>query len=228
MSDVTLDLDWFRCPHGYRIVRAGEVQSQMPNPDDLWIVPKSEERISYRPLEKYDLLYVAFANVKTPDDLFKFVNHYGPLRQTSPEWGDSISELIKSAQLFRELLHCKSLGPKKLMSHYVEHRKASWRADGLPLPEDLRELSRLIGTIDLIPDPKKGVRLRLETDVLIAALWWQLAQKLSGDAVIRECRHCGALFEAGPNTGRRADATFCSSEHSVRFHSLKRTGAQNA
>ncbi len=224
MPDVTLDFDWFRCPQGYRIVQAGEIQSQIPNPDDLWIVPKSDERVSYRPLEKYDLLYIAFASLKTPDAVLTFVNHYGPLRDSSTAWGDSISELLKSARLFRDLLHYKSRGPKKLMSFYVEHQKASLRAAGLTPPEDdLRKLNRLIGTIDLVPDPKKGVRLRLETDVLIAALWWQLAQKLSGDTIIRECRHCGTLFEAGPDTGRRVDATFCSSEHSVRFHSLKRT-----
>lgn len=223
MSEVTIDFDWFRCPQGYRIVRAGDIASPIANPDDSWIVPKSDERIPYRPLEKYDLLYLAFASLKTAAEVFKFVNHYGPLTATSTAWGDSIPAQLRSARLFRDLLHYKSLGPKKLMSFYVEHQKASWRAAGMAPPDDLRKLSRLIGTIDLVPDPKRGVRLRLETDALIAALWWQLAQKLSGDTVIRECRHCGAMFEAGSNTGRRADATFCSSEHSIRFHSLKRT-----
>ena len=178
----------------------------------------------YRPLEKYDLLYIAFANVKTPDDIFQFVKLYGPLASTG--WGDSISESLKTAQLFRALLHHKSLGPKALMSFWTSREKAAWRARGLTPPEDdIRKLDRFIATVHIVADPKKGVRLRIDTEALIAALWWQLALRLTGDAIIRECRHCGTLFEAGHGTGLRADATFCSSEHSVRFHSLKRTGA---
>ena len=80
-----------------------------------------------------------------------------------------------------------------------------------------------IGEIDLVADANKGLRLRLKTDSLKSALWWQLGQKLSGNAIIRECRQCDKLFEVGRNTGRRSDATFCCNEHSVRFHSLRRS-----
>ncbi len=225
MAEFLLDFEWFRCPDGYRVVRAGDLTGgQIPNPDDLWIAAKSDKRAVYRPLEKYDLLYVAFANLKSLDEVVKFVNLYGPLRATTSKWGDSISEALKSAQFFRDLLRCKSLGPKKLMSFYVAHEKASWRAAGLTPPEDdFRELERSMGTIYLVPNPKRGVGLRADVEVLMAGLWWQLAQKLSGDTTIRECRYCGTLFAVGPNTGLRSDATFCSSEHSIRFHSLKRS-----
>jgi hypothetical protein len=217
------DFEWFRCPDGYRVARAGEIAPGASNPEDLWIAPRSKQRISYRPLEKYDLLYVAFANVKTPDELADFVKLYGPLANALPDWGDSISAFLRTARLFRDLLHYKALGPKALMSFWISREKASRRAADLAPPDDIRSLNRLVGTVLLVPDRKKGVRLLIDTEVLIAALWWQLAQKLSGDAIIRECRHCGILFEAGPSTRLRADATFCSSEHSVRFHSFKRT-----
>lgn len=39
----------------------------------------------------------------------------------------------------------------------------------------------------------------------------------------KQCRHCNEWFEAGPGTGRRVDAEFCSDEHRIRFHSLART-----
>jgi len=84
-------------------------------------------------------------------------------------------------------------------------------------------LSVPIAEVDLIADAANGVRLRLKTESLISALWWQLAQKLSGGSMVRQCRHCGTLFEVGLGTKRRADATFCCNQHSVRFHSLSRS-----
>ena len=43
------------------------------------------------------------------------------------------------------------------------------------------------------------------------------------DAVVRQCRHCGEWFEAGPGTRLRADAEFCCGEHKVRHFSLQRS-----
>jgi hypothetical protein len=80
-----------------------------------------------------------------------------------------------------------------------------------------------VAEIDLIADPNKGIRLRMKTDTLISALWWQLGQALSGNTIVRQCRQCGTLFEVGPGTNKRADATFCSHQHSMLFHSLKRS-----
>lgn len=37
------------------------------------------------------------------------------------------------------------------------------------------------------------------------------------------CQHCREIFPVGPGTGRRLDAIFCSNDHRVRYHSLKRT-----
>lgn len=224
MADFLLDFDWFRCPQGYRVIRAGEVEPSVRDPDDMWIVPKTDERVFYRPLDKYDLLYIAYASVKTSDQLFKFIDLYGPLTRTSTRWGNSISGGLRETQLFRDILRYKEKGPRKLMSFYVSREKAAWLANGLTPPEDdLRKFNRPIGTVDLVPDFEKGLRPRIETDALRGALWWQLGQKISDIVIIRECRHCGTLFEAGRDTGRRADATFCCSEHSVRFHSRRRS-----
>ena len=78
-----------------------------------------------------------------------------------------------------------------------------------------------IGEMHLEPDPAEGVRLKIGGS-LYDGLWMQLARKLSSKTVIRTCRYCGSTFEAGAGSKRRADATFCCSEHSVRFHSLNR------
>jgi hypothetical protein len=230
MADFLIDFEWFRCPEGYRLVHASETaraRGEPPGsyPDCDWIVPNSDERIPYRPLDRYDMLCNVFAGIKTPNDLLKFVELYGPLTTTSTQWGDSVPELLRHVQYFRGLLHYKQLGSRKLGSFFVSMKRAGLLSAGVTVSRDadLREFSQLIGTIDLVADKAKGVRLRISTDFLIAALWWQLGQKLSGNSIVRECRHCGTLFEAGPGTNRRGDATFCCNEHSVRFHSLKRS-----
>jgi hypothetical protein len=229
MTAFSIDFDWFRCPQGYRVVRSGDIERRIANPDDLWIIPNSDERVFYRPLEKYDLLYIAYAQVKTLDHLLKFINLYGPLVRTSTVWGDSVSAGLRISQLFRDILRLKEKDFRNVMSLQIARKQAWARAHGIELPKaDLRNFlfNELIGTVYLVPDPKKGLRLRIETDALWGALWWQLGQKLSSNAIIRECRYCGTLFETGPNKGRRADATFCCSEHSVRFHSLKRSSGR--
>jgi hypothetical protein len=89
---------------------------------------------------------------------------------------------------------------------------------------DLQDLLRyFVARIEFVPDTKKGLQLEITAETLLSALWWQLARKLSGDAKIRECRHCGEWFEVGAGTGRRADAQFCRPEHKVRFFSLERS-----
>jgi hypothetical protein len=80
-----------------------------------------------------------------------------------------------------------------------------------------------IGFVELVPDPSDGVRVKIEPHSLLEGLWVQLARKLSQKALIRTCRYCGSMFEAGVGTKKRADATFCCAEHSVRFHSLNRS-----
>jgi hypothetical protein len=81
----------------------------------------------------------------------------------------------------------------------------------------------LVGTADIIADPRRGIQIRITTETLIGGLWWQLAQKLSGETNIQICRYCNAPFETGPGTGRHLDATFCCTEHKVRYFSLART-----
>jgi hypothetical protein len=233
MADFLVDFEWFRCPDGYQLVHASETARAMGEspesyPDCEWIVPNSDERAPYRPLERYDALCNVFAAVRTSSELLRFIELFGPLQRTSVGWGDQIPQTLKSAQYFRELLLSTRGGPRKIASAF-QHQQ--WRGLAASYAEvgetlnpntDVGNLNRLIGSVDLVADRAKGVRIRITTDVFLAALWWQLGQKLSGNTVIRECRHCGALFEAGLG-GRRADATFCCSEHSVRFHSLRRS-----
>lgn len=235
MTIVSIDLDWFRCPKGYRIVHAAEIahacdEDPKSYPDEDWIVPNGDERVSYRPLDKNDTICIAFSRVRTPESLLEFIKLYGPLTRSSPQWGDSIPGCLRCARQFYDLLSYKEKGPRKLASVFNSqvcesivrgHEPGGGQAS--PRYYDFGTLNRLIGTTELVANHVRGVQLRITTDVLIGGLWWQLAQKLSGNANIRTCRHCSTLFETGPGTGRHIDANFCSDEHKVKYFSLART-----
>jgi len=63
----------------------------------------------------------------------------------------------------------------------------------------------------------------LRPSTLLDGLWLQFGQSVTRGAEIRGCAHCGNWFEAGRGTGRRAGSKFCSEEHKIAFHSLKRS-----
>lgn len=235
MALLRIDLEWFRCPKGYRFIHARELaraQGKDPKtyPNEDWVVPNTEERVSYRPLDEYDLLCVAFSKLKTPDDLLTFINLYGSLRGSSTVWGDSVAGCLRTSQRFYELLSYKDRGPQKLASVFnaqarASHARSYYEASREALPKDYYygELNQLIGTADLVADLARGIQIRITTEALIGGLWWQLAQKLSGETSIQVCRHCHAFFETGPGTGRHVDATFCCNDHKIRYFSLART-----
>lgn len=240
MAIVDIDLDWFRCPKGYQFARASDIalaRSEDPKsyPDVDWIVPNSEERVSYRPLDNNDMVCVIFSHVRTPESLFEFINRHGPLTRSSPSWGDSIPGCLKWARQFHDLLSCKAKGSKKLASvfnsqirEFILRGYEQAGAQAPPPDYDFGKLYQLIGTADLIANPGHGVQFRITTDVLIGGLWWQLGQKLSGSANIRTCRHCGMLFETGPGTERHIDANFCCDDHKVKYFSLDRSRRKQA
>ena len=229
--ELAADFEWFKCPQGYRIANAKEVAracGENPDtyPDEEWIVQNSDERVTYRCPMNNTALVPVFANVNTPEGLLRFVKQHGPIaNRGGTDWGDSIPRCLRQAQRFRELLLCKEKGPRKVAALYnAQMRAALARADEdeeVPnrIESEYDELYKPIGTVELVPDPARGVRLRFTTDTLVRAMHWQLGLKLSGATIFRECRQCGKPFEAGPGTDLRADSTFCCPEHSVLFHS---------
>jgi hypothetical protein len=284
MTELLTDFEWYRDAKGYRLVPWRSLAPPGENyPPGDCIVANGGKWISYRPFERFATLYSAFASVKTPTDLLNFIKKFGPLTRGGfvagdggPEpvsggatWGDDVSDFLKKARLFRELILRKK-SPQALARLFnselraVESRsrkeayeRAAQSPDGTIDPDlrwptiptdfdiiinarmgarlrlratppktieiDDRWLTIPVGEFEIVADVQKGVRLRFKTDCLISALWWQLVQKLSGGAMIRECRHCGKLFEVGSGADKRADATFCCDEHSVRFYSLARS-----
>lgn len=227
-SNFAVDFEGVRCPQGYRIAKAKELkQAEFRNPDEPLILANSEELSHYRPEGGPAAILAVFTRVKTQDDFFKFVTQYGQIWATDPDKGQAIVWGLYYAKQFRSLLAAKSKGPKKLAEAFSSRHRVVW-AQLYPeakIKADTRvyvSADEFVGEIHLFPDPARGVCLRLVNWNLIAWLWWQLSLKLTGATSYHACRQCGDLFEVGPGTGVRADATFCCNEHSVLFHSLAR------
>jgi hypothetical protein len=78
-------------------------------------------------------------------------------------------------------------------------------------------------TASLSIDKKGTVAVEITPVRLLDALWLQLGQALSDTSEWRQCEHCCSWFPVGGNSGKRADARFCSDEHRVKFNSLERS-----
>jgi hypothetical protein len=242
VQDFQIYFELRRYAEGYELVP--DKSSQPESPPGQMIEPRGRALIPSPPFEKFDTLYRVFADVRTQDDLIAFVNRFGLLSTSS----DSIFEMLREAQFFRDLLSCKRRSQKAVAACFESQRRvklaATYEKVNVKLPPNaemwewqmmvgnlvgLDDIHQFVGRVELVPDPVKGIQMRITTHTLIGALWWQLARKLSGEAKIRQCRHCGEWFEAGTGAARRADAEFCSKGHKVRFFSLRRTrGGSNA
>jgi hypothetical protein len=222
MRAFSIDLEWFRCPDGYRLIpHWGKPMAR--------IVASSDRTDAYRPFDHFDSLYKEFAKVKTADDLLGFVKRFG-LLEKSPECeadfdrddygeyhfagvseyeGNSVPKYLTQARLFRETLLRKENGPKAVAAFFRSHN------------------GRMAIPLTLVADPSTGVEFAVTPHNLIHGLKLQLAQSLIGSTIIRACRWCGGLFEAGAGAKVRKkvrkDSTFCCREHSVLYHSHKRS-----
>jgi len=230
MFDVLADFEWYRDQKGYRIVPFGSLAPNAPwkksaaHDNVPWIVPNGEREgaARYKPFAQRGDLCVAFASVKTPQALVRFVNDHGALTwnglhgQKDPLFGDfpfpagePVPLGLANAEMFRELLQLQALGNSRKLASHFESKIAGFVGGGQ------------VGHVELLADSEKGIRLKVTPPNLLGALWYQLALKLS-DADLRMCPLCHRVFEVGRGTGLRADAKFCCQEHKVEYFNQKR------
>jgi hypothetical protein len=176
--------------------------------DQPRIKPRGGTMEVYRPLETFPKLYVQFAKIETPEELLEFVEKFGPLTREGlhPQKGDRIAPLLAHSEAMREMLEV------------ARNREALKRV----VKYEVLKFANLIGTLAINPGTGR-LQLELKPVSFLDALWLSLAQDLSSKNNLSRCDHCGHWFETGPGTGRRLDAKFCSNEHKIAFHSLKRT-----
>ena len=197
MTAIHIDFTWFFDTKGYR-------------PKDGRIVPRGGKLQDYRPLEDYPTLFRIFIKkCRSESGVIDFVNKFGPLN-TNPgnlittrvlglpgfmgAGSDSIGEVIRQA---------KSMA--KLVSGY--------KSDIPQIP--LTSLEAFLAT--------GPIRLKISPSRLIDAIWLQMAQSITSGRDVRQCLHCGELFEVGPGSGRRLDAKYCKDEHRIASNNRRRS-----
>jgi hypothetical protein len=202
MTTINLDFTWFFDTQGYRLKNGR-------------LVRKGGELKSYRPLEAFPTLFKIFIDkCRTEKGVIFFVSKFGPLI-TSPgglittrvlglpgfmaAGGDSIREVIQQAKWMAKLLS--------------DHKS------------DIPQIPLTSLEAFLVSGGGSAIRLKLSPSRLIDAIWLQMAQSITSGRDLRECLHCGELFEVGPGSGRRLDAKFCKDEHRIAFNNRRRSKA---
>ena len=209
MTVPRIDFTWHRDANGYRLIPKKPPPARRPGQSTMdWalemkasdiqparVIGKGGQLKPYRPLDKYPDLFKIFVEIpRTPESVLQFISEFGPLTRSLN--GDSVPVVLGVADMMQERL--RRLSPR-----------LGGRAD-IPLSNARFWLA-------------DGITLKIAPATLGDALWLQLAQNLSSGVKVRQCRHCNEWFRAGPETGRRADAEFCSDEHRKRYNSLKRS-----
>jgi hypothetical protein len=176
-----------------------------------------------------DMVFMAFANIRSELKLLEFVKHYGLLKTPSYDYGseafdaktltpiksrpviygEDVDDHLESAQMFQDLMALtRGKGrASSTLSGWIEHRM----------------LDERLGEMGLEFVSGRGFQMVLKVDSLMNGMLMQLAQKISGQSKFQPCEFCGVTFEVGPGTKRRADATFCRPEHKILFHSRNRS-----
>jgi hypothetical protein len=156
-----------------------------------------------RPLNGEEFRIFA-SQAHTPQGALDFVHRYGPL--TWEGWDEAKGDLVLLIQVnavaMRALLDATQNGRSK---------------PGVEAP-DITVHATVIWD-----QAAKAPRWCFRPNTLLDALWLQFGQEVTRGVKMQTCQHCGAWFQAGAGTGRRADAKFCSDEHRVTFNSLKRS-----
>ena len=193
-------------PLGIRVLHGGD-------PKPLHIRRQGGDLVPYRPLDVFDSLFEIFARLRTDDDVLYFVERFGPLTPDGldAQKGELVDGVLAHADTMRDLF-LFSTGDRAHSAKLIAQLQAN------PFAELEVTLGLDAGSEDL--------KLRLCPTSLLDAVWLQAAQHLSSGATVRQCQHCGQWFEAGPGSGRRLDAKFCSDQHRISFNSSKRTAGE--
>jgi hypothetical protein len=218
MPLLSIEFEWWKDSKGYRLVEP-EPWPQNSPPKPTWnipvigiipnegkrIVPNRGKLIPYQPLKHFNRLYKSFADIKDEALAVDFACKWGLL--TSSDGSDELETFLKEAEDFRKSLEQRRPSRKKRIPEFNAEVETTVLAD-------LKA--------SLTTDPRGRLQLRILPSNLLEALWLQLAQTLATGTDIRTCLLCGQYFEVGPRGQKRLDAKFCSDEHRIKFHSLRR------
>jgi len=223
MVKFAIELDWKVDADGYRLI---------DNEPWGWSIARNGGRLmSVLPFKSIDNHFKTFANIRTPQQLLQFVNVHGLLHDPDP-LGSAIWKLNERTKELEPSPLAQIEGER--VQTCLDQANFFWkilraRESGRNVPQLIgsaiaREApSDAIGEMFLRPSARRGVKVVFKATSLINGMWIQLAQSALGDTQIKSCKFCGAFFDAGVGTGRRADALFCKRSHQIEFNSSKRS-----
>ena len=161
-----------------------------------------------RPLD-HSTLFVDFARLDGSDDsCIEFASRFGYLGMFPAENSeDGAGESGESVFLWRDAID--------RMRRNVE----AWQANPAAFVP-VREIVMAVLDASLVPLDGRAV-LRIRPRSLMGAMQLQFAQAVSTGLDIRNCDHCGKLFEIGGG-GRTRKARFCSDRCRTDYHVARR------
>jgi len=214
MPVLDLSFEWLVDVAGYSIVDHKPKPSKgarilTGEPSGPHIVRKGGPLRPTRPLEFHPLLFKQFADLDgTVESCLGFTNSYGFLGLFLDETADDrVGKDGESLDLFRSAVTD--------MRHLVN----AWQALGDEFASN-QELTITRLDASLVPIGGRTT-LRIRPRSLIGAIHLQFAQAVSTGLDIRNCDHCGKLFETG-GTGRTRKARFCSDRCRSDYHVARR------
>ena len=235
---------WHRVSNGFRVV-----QPKPSGPETIFA--NGGRAIRYFPFAHADNLHAIFARVQTSADLLRFIEKFGPLTQSGyDQLPRDAKDLLHQINSTPRVDLKGDYGERQLkIFDYIDHIDQVYVDLGEDVETDLKEadffrrclnnlgnpkniqsiLSERSHTFWLVPVPvssaKHGLELQVRFNNLLEGLRFQLFQKLSGEAHIKSCAHCGQWFEVGPGL-RRSDARFCSDRCRLLYNSAKRSNGK--
>jgi len=241
---VSIAFTWQKDARGYRLVKRGSLPGNKPTIDT--IMPNGGALILIHPMEVADK-YRIFSKIDSAEGLLGFVksngllgHHIGKKKGTRHfrdpiDGSESVKQYeyegmpvrpyLKKAALFRDALRLKAEGSVQLAAFLQSTLRSTFEDNRAPA---ILGDQSIMGHLHLIPDKDSGARFQVTPVDLMQALWFQLGQVLVSNIKLSSCLHCGQLFEAGLQTGRRVDAKFCSDEHRKLYHRLNRKPARRS
>lgn len=238
-SRVEIELDWYRDAKGYQLDTGG----RFPNR----VVAKGGRMELIKPL--VGPTFAAFANVRSPAQLIKFMNAHGYLKATSYETDDSqgrsklFGERVTmdrkaNGQPVLNFTNAITLVGEDVDGHLemaalfrslISHGGVGARANASHFGdmESFLELVRLetLGDIRAAMDQRGELHVTLVPPSLLVGMCVQLLEAMRQKSRTRVCAlpTCEKVFQVGVGSGRRLVARFCSDEHRIAFNSRNRS-----
>lgn len=215
MPVLDLSFEWPVDDAGYQIVapekRKRSAGRRAVILDDVELGPRIKRRGGtlrmIRPLD-HSTLFVDFARLDGSDNsCIEFASRFGYLGPFQTEDEDRVGEHGESVLLWRDDID--------RMRRNVE----AWQANPAAFVL-VREIVMARLEASLVPVDGRAV-LRIRPTSLIGAMQLQFAQAISTGLDIRNCDHCGKLFETGGG-GRTRKARFCSDRCRSDYHVARR------